>query len=239
MNTEPNYRYYTLIGSFFVAVLLISNIAAQKLFAFGPFTFSGGILLFPVSYIFGDVLTEVYGYARSRQIIWAGLFSNVVMAIFLWITIKLPPANGWPFQEQFATALGLVPRIVFASIIAYWAGEISNSFVLAKIKVRMEGKMLWIRTISSTIVGQGVDTILFVLIGFWGIIPPNVLITAIWSGYLFKVLYEAMATPVTYAIVGWLKRAEGVDYYDRDTDFNPFIVVARQDDVERERVARI
>lgn len=231
MNAEPNYRYFTFIGSFFVAVLLISNIAAQKLFAFGPFTFSGGILLFPVSYIFGDVLTEVYGYARSRQIIWAGLFSNILMAVFLWITTKLPPATGWPFQEQFATVLGLVPRIVIASIIAYWAGEISNSFVLAKIKVWMEGKMLWIRTISSTVVGQGVDTILFVLIGFWGIIPPNVIITTMWSGYLFKVMYEAIATPMTYAIVGWLKRAEGVDYYDRNTDFNPFIVIAHSPQV--------
>jgi len=137
---------------------------------------------------------------------------------------KATPAAGWPFQEQFATALGLVPRTVIASIIAYWAGEIANSFTLAKIKVRMEGKKLWIRTISSTIVGQGVDTIFFVLIGFWGVIPTNVLITAIWSGYLFKVLYEAIATPMTYAIVGWLKRVEGVDYYDRDTDFNPLII---------------
>jgi uncharacterized integral membrane protein (TIGR00697 family) len=225
MNTESRtYRYFPFIGSFFVAVLLISNIAAQKLFAFGPFTFSGGILLFPISYIFGDVLTEVYGYSRSRQIIWAGLVSNVVMALFLWLTIQLPPAHGWPFQEQFATALGLVPRVVVASITAYFAGEFSNSFVLAKIKVWMEGKMLWIRTIGSTLVGEGVDTILFVLIAFWGVIPSTVLVTAIWSGYLFKVLYEAVATPLTYVVVGWLKRVEGVDFYDRETDFNPFIV---------------
>jgi hypothetical protein len=218
----PQNTLFPAVGILFVATLLISNIAAQKLFACGPFTFSGGILLFPVAYIFGDVLTEVYGYARARQVIWAGLFCNALMALFLWIVVQLPPADGWPLQEQFATVLGLVPRIVVASIIGYWAGEISNSFVLAKLKVWMGGRALWVRTVSSTLVGQACDTTLFVLIAFAGIFPSGLLFTAIWSGYLFKVLYEALATPFTYVVVGYLKRREGIDVYDRTTDFNPF-----------------
>lgn len=214
--------YFVFVASLFVAVLLISNVAAQKLFAFGPFTFSGGILLFPISYIFGDVLTEVYGYARSRQVIWAGLVCNLLMAVFLWLVVQLPPAQGWPLQEQFATVLNLVPRVVVASTIAYWAGEFANSFVLAKLKVFTSGRFLWVRTISSTIVGQGVDTVLFVVLAFAGVFPQDLLVRAIWSGYLFKVLYEAVATPITYALVGFLKRMEGMDVYDRDTNFTPF-----------------
>jgi uncharacterized integral membrane protein (TIGR00697 family) len=210
------------IACLFVAVLMISNIAAQKLFALGPFTFSGGILLFPISYIFGDVLTEVYGYARSRQVIWAGLVCNLLMAAFLWIVVQLPPAQGWPLQEQFATVLYLVPRVVVASTIGYWAGEFANSFVLAKLKVLTSGRFLWVRTISSTAIGQGVDTVIFVLIAFAGIFPQDLLVRAIWSGYLFKVLYEAVATPITYVVVRFLKRAEGIDVYDRETNFTPF-----------------
>jgi len=214
--------YFVFIACVFVAVLLISNVAAQKLFAFGPFTFSGGILLFPIGYIFGDVLTEVYGYARSRQVIWAGLLCNLLMAGFLWLVVQLPPAQGWPLQDQFATVLSLIPRVVVASTIGYWAGEFANSFVLAKLKVRTSGRFLWVRTIGSTIVGEGVDTVLFVLIAFAGVFPQDLLVRAIWSGYLFKVLYEVVATPLTYAVVRFLKRAEGIDVYDRNTDFSPF-----------------
>jgi uncharacterized integral membrane protein (TIGR00697 family) len=214
--------YLIFVASLFVAVLLISNIAAQKLFAFGPFTFSGGILLFPISYVFGDVLTEVYGYARSRQVIWAGLACNLLMAGFLWLVVKLPPAQGWPLQEQFATVLSLVPRIALASTIGYWTGEFANSFVLAKLKLVTSGRFLWIRTISSTIVGEGVDTVLFVIIAFAGVFPQDLLMRALWSGYLFKVAYEIIATPITYAVVGFLKRAEGMDVYDRQTNFTPF-----------------
>lgn len=221
--TENEPRYYTIIGGLFVAVLLISNIAAQKLFAFGPFTFTAGIILFPVAYIFGDILTEVYGYARTRQIIWIGLAANVLMVVTLWVAVKLPPAEGWPLQEQFATVLGFLPRIVLASIVAYWAGEFSNSYVMARMKVRLQGKRLWMRTIGSTIVGQGVDTVLFVVIAFAGVLPTSVIAAAAASGYLFKVAYEAMITPVTYAVVNFLKRSEGIDMYDRDTNFNPFI----------------
>ena len=219
---KTSFRYFTAIAGLFVAVLLISNVAAQKLFAFGPFTFTAGIILFPVAYIFGDVLTEVYGYARARQVIWIGFAANLLLVVTIWIAIQLPPAEGWPLQEQFAAVLGLVPRIVLASVVAYWAGEFANSYVMAKMKVHMQGKRLYQRTIGSTIVGQGVDTALFVIIAFAGVIPANVLVAAGISGYVFKVLYEAVITPVTYLVVGFLKRAEGVDVYDQETDFQPF-----------------
>jgi queuosine precursor transporter len=170
----------------FTAVLLVSNVAAQKLFAFGPFTFTGGIIVFPISYIFGDVLTEVYGYARTRRVIWMGFVCSAFMALVLFISVKLPPAEGWPFQREFATVFELVPRIVAASLLAYWAGEFCNSYVLAKIKVLMEGKYLWVRTISSTMGGQAIDTSMFVMVSFSGILPASVIIQTIISGYLFK-----------------------------------------------------
>lgn len=215
-------RYFALVGVIFVATLLISNIAAQKLIPVGPFIFTGGILLFPVTYIFGDILTEVYGYARARQVIWAGFGANILMAAFLSLVIALPPAPGWELQESFAAALGLVPRVVAGSIIAYGVGEFANSFVLAKMKLLTDGKYLWTRTIGSTLIGQALDTTLFVLIAFAGVFPGGLLFKAIWSGYLFKVTYEALATPITYAIVGWLKRAERTDVFDRTTRFTPF-----------------
>lgn len=216
------YRFFTIIGAFFVACLIISNIAAQKLIPVGPFVFTGGILLFPMTYIFGDVLTEVYGYTKTRQVIWAGFAANLLMAGFLALIVALPPAPGWELQEEFAAALSLVPRVVAASIVAYWVGEFTNSFVMAKMKVLTRGKHLWARTIGSTLVGQGLDTIVFAVVAFAGVLPTEVLLTAIWSGYLFKVVYEAAATPLTYLLVGRLKRAEGVDVYDRSTDFTPF-----------------
>ena len=216
------FKYFTALAMLFVAVLLISNIAAQKLFAFGPFVFSCGIILFPISYIFGDVLTEVYGYAKSRQVIWVGLFCNLLLVLVLQISIWLPPAPGWPLQEQFASTLGLVPRIVVGSILGYWAGEFSNSYVLAKMKLFTKGRFLWSRTIGSTIVGEGVDTIIFAIVAFYNIIPNSVMIRTMVSGYLFKVLYEVVATPITYAIVNFLKHRESIDVYDYQTNFNPF-----------------
>lgn len=215
-------KYFTVLGMVFVSVLLISNIAAQKLFAFGPFTFSCGILLFPISYIFGDVLTEVYGYARTRQVIWTGLACNLLLIFIVEISIILPPADGWPFQEQFKTALGLVPRIVVGSMIGYWAGEFVNSYTLAKMKVLTQGRFLWTRTVGSTIVGQAVDTACFVFVAFFRVLPNDVLLAALLSGYIFKVIYEAVATPITYAAVAFLKDREGIDVYDHDTRFNPF-----------------
>lgn len=215
-------KYFDLVAVTFVVALLVSNVAAQKLFAFGPFTFTAGILIFPISYIFGDILTEVYGYARARRVIWAGFGANLFMVLVIQAAIALPPAEGWPFQEQFEAVLGFVPRIVLASVLAYWAGEFSNSYVLAKMKIWAEGRHLWMRTIGSTVVGQGIDTAIFTLVAFVGVLPNAVIIRTIISGYIFKVVYEAVVTPVTYLIVGRLKRAEGIDVYDRDTDFTPF-----------------
>jgi uncharacterized integral membrane protein (TIGR00697 family) len=222
ITAHQGFKYFEILSMLFVAVLLISNIAAQKLFAFGPLTFTCGILLFPLSYIFGDCLTEVYGYSRSRIVIWTGLACNLLMILILSISVLLPPAPGWPFQEQFAATLGMVPRIVAASMLGYWAGEFSNSFTLAKMKLFTNGRWLWTRTIGSTIVGEGVDTIVFVLVAFGGVLPSDVIIKTMISGYLFKVTYEIIATPITYAVVGFLKRKEGIDVYDRYTNFNPF-----------------
>jgi len=216
------HRYFAFVASAFVAALLISNVAAQKLIPVGPFVFTGGILLFPVTYIFGDVLTEVWGYARTRQIIWAGFGANALMAGFLALVIALPPAPGWRLQDAFASALGQIPRIVAASLAAYWMGEFANSFVLAKMKILTRGRHLWTRTIGSTVVGQAVDTAAFVTLAFGGVFPNSLLLRTIWSGYLFKVAYEMVATPITYFVVGRLKRAEQMDVYDRNTRFTPF-----------------
>lgn len=220
-NKMSGERYFTILGMIFVAVLLISNIAAQKLFSFGAFTFSCGILVFPISYIFGDVLTEVYGYKKSRQIIWTAFFCNIFMVIILQISVALPPAYGWNLQDQFSQTLGMVPRIVIASMCGYLIGEFSNSIVLSMMKVRSNGKHLWMRTIASTIVGEGFDTIFFVIIAFWGILPITVLLSAGISGYIFKVLYEILITPITYKLVNFLKKVEGIDVYDYNINYNP------------------
>ncbi|MDP1694207.1 MAG: queuosine precursor transporter [Candidatus Woesearchaeota archaeon] len=215
-------RYFSIISSIFVAVLMVSNTIATKLFSLGPFIFTGAIFVFPISYIFGDILVEVYGYSHSRKIIWTGFFALISMSIIYWLVGLLPPAPGWENQEAYVAILGVVPRIVIASIIGFWVGEFSNAFVFAKLKVLTSGKHLWTRTIGSTIVGQGVDTTLFTFIGFFGIIPNRVLVAAILSGYIFKVVYEAVATPLTYKIVGFLKKREGIDHFDYKTSFNPF-----------------
>ena len=215
-------KYFTIIASIFVSILVISNTIATKLFSLGPFIFTGAIFVFPISYIFGDILTEVYGYSKSRIIIWTGFFCLLFMSVIYWIVGLLPPAPGWNNQEAYQLILGVVPRIVFASFIGYWAGEFSNSFILAKIKIITKGKYLWVRTISSTIVGEGVDTALFISIAFFGILPNNILLIVGLSGYGFKVLFEIIATPITYAVVNFLKKKEGLDYYDYNTNFNPF-----------------
>lgn len=204
-----------VVAVIFVTSLLVSNLAAQKLFRLGPATFTAGILVFPISYIFGDVLTEVYGFNRARRIIYTGLFANLFMAIVLWTVIKLPPAPGWPLQKEFEAVHSLIPRIVVASILAYVAGEITNSFIMSRLKIMTNGKYLWVRTISSTIVGQFVDTSAFAVIAFGGVFPSALLIDAIIFGWLFKVFYEAAATPLTYLVVGKLKRLEGIEHFDR------------------------
>src|SRR3989344_5692268 len=219
---KESFKYYSVISTFFVATLMISNVVATKLFSLGPLIFTGGILIFPITYIFGDILTEVYGYSRSRKIIWTGFIALIFMSFIFWIVGLLPPAPTWQNQEAYLSILGFVPRIVLASIIGYWAGSFANSFVLAKMKLLTKGKYLWTRTIGSTIVGEGVDTALFVSIAFYGVISGEILFLAILSGYAFKVAYEIIATPITYKIVGFLKKAESTDYYDYNTKFTPF-----------------
>jgi len=216
------YRYFDLIMAGFVAVLLISNVASSKILDLGPFTFDGGTILFPISYIFGDILTEVYGYARSRRVIWIGFACALLMSATFAIVGALPPNAAWGNQEAYQAILGQTPRIVIASLLAYFAGEFSNSFTLAKMKVLTRGRWLWMRTIGSTLVGEGVDTLLFVFIAFLGTLPAEVLFAVIVSNYVFKCGFEALATPVTYWIVRTLKRVEQEDYYDYHTNFNPF-----------------
>jgi len=216
------FKYYDLLASIFIVVLVISNLVGQKICAFGPFRVSGAQLLFPITYIFGDIFTEVYGYGGSRRIIWIGFTANALMAILGNIIVALPPAPEWPNQQAFATVFHQVPRLVIASLIAYWCGEFANSFTLAKMKLITKGRYLWSRTIGSTVVGQAVDTIIVMVVAFGGTMSAKVIISLIFSGYLFKVLYEVAATPVTYAIVNFLKRTEGIDTFDYKTDFTPF-----------------
>lgn len=224
---QRSFRYLDFITAAFVAVLLVSNVASTKIVAFGPFSFDGGTLLFPLAYIFGDILTEVYGYARSRRVIWIGFFWLLAAAVVFAIVDWLPPAADWPNQDAFNAILGQTPRIVAASLLAYFAGEFANSFVLAKMKVATEGRWLWTRTIGSTLVGEGIDTVVFVLVAFYGVLPNALLWAVLVSNYIFKVGVEVLFTPVTYRVVAFLKRAEHEDYYDVDTDFNPFVVVRK------------
>jgi queuosine precursor transporter len=217
------YKYFTLITALFVAVLLISNIASSKIVVMGPFTFDGGTILFPISYIFGDVLTEVYGYRKSRQVIWIGFGCALLMTIVFAIVGFLPTASDWTNQDAFNAILGTTPRIVAGSLIAYFAGEFSNSFILSKMKIFTRGRWLFTRTIGSTIVGEGVDTLIFVMVAFAGIFSRETLLAIIVSNYIFKVVFEVILTPVTYVVVRYLKRTEKADVYDYKTNFNPFV----------------
>ncbi len=220
------YKFYDIILGLFVAVLLISNVASSKILSLGPFTFDGGTILFPISYIFGDILTEVYGYRNSRRVIWTGFFAAFLMSVIFIIVGRLPSAAGWANQEAYDKILGLTPRIVAASLVAYFSGEFSNSYTLAKMKILTRGRWLWTRTIGSTMIGEGVDTLLFVMIAFYGVLPGNLLMAVIISNYIFKVGFEIAFTPVTYLAVGSLKRVEAVDTYDYGTNFNPFALRA-------------
>ena len=219
---EKSYKYLNSISVFFVAVLLISNVASSKILDLHYFVFDGGTLLFPLSYIFGDILTEVYGYKRSRQVIWLGFFSALMMSVVFIIVGKLPAAADWHNQAAYDQILGLTPRIVLASLAAYFCGEFLNSFVLAKVKILTAGRWLWIRTIGSTVVGELADSLIFVLIAFVGILPDSLLLILIVSNYLFKTAVEILFTPLTYRVIGFLKKNEQEDFYDYDTDFNPF-----------------
>jgi len=223
MEKTKVYQYYDIILVLFVAVLLISNIASTKILLLWKFTFDGGTLLFPLSYIFGDVMTEVYGYGRAKRAIWLGFFSALLMSIVIMAVVVLPPAADWPHQEAFKNILGQTPRIVLASLIAYFSGNFTNSYILAKMKLLTKGRWLWTRTIGSTLVGEALDTALFVLIAFAGVLPLGLLTAVAVSNYIFKCGVEIIFTPITYKIVGFLKVKEGEDYFDDRTNFNPFI----------------
>jgi uncharacterized integral membrane protein (TIGR00697 family) len=216
------YRYYDLLVHVFVVILLISNLVGQKITAIGPFRLSGAQMFFPITYIFGDVFTEVYGYGASRRAIWIGFGASAFLAMVGLLTVWLPPAPGWNNQEAFAKVFGFVPRMIVASLIAFWCGEFANSFVLSKMKILTRGRYLWTRTIGSTVVGQGVDTLVVMVLAFGGTLTPGLIGNLIVSGYLGKVLYETAATPLTYAVVNFLKRKEGVDPFDRAVSFSPF-----------------
>jgi len=218
------YKLFPFVMVAFVVVLLLSNTVAVKVTQLGPFYFDGATVLFPLSYIFGDILTEVYGYKRSRVVVWSGFVACAFMAFIYWLVGVLPSAPDWGNQEAYNAILGQTPRIVLASLIAYFCGEFVNSFVLAKMKILTRGRWLWTRTIGSTVGGQAVDTSLFVTIAFAGIIPPVALAHMVASNYVFKTTYEAVATPFTYAACAALKRIESEDYYDYKTNFNPFAV---------------
>lgn len=237
MNTERQYRYFDLIMAVFVTVLVVSNVASSAKivdlgFAIGDLKMilDAGTFLFPLSYIFGDILTEVYGYKRSRRVIWVGFLCLALSALALWLVSILPGDADWQGyagDAAYAAILGGMSSggIVLGSLAGYWSGEFSNSFVLARLKVRTEGRHLWLRTVGSTLVGQLVDSVVFMTVAsLFGVFPWSLFIALTVTNYLFKCAVEALMTPITYAAVSFLKRTEGEDYYDRATDFNPFKV---------------
>jgi queuosine precursor transporter len=231
-STVRRYKYLDALTTAFVVILLVSNLIAQKVcligpfplgrWSIGPFAVSGAVLLFPITYIFGDVFTEVYGYAASRRAIWLGFFGTALLYFMGAIVIKLPSAPGWQNQQAFATVFGFIPRILAASLIAFWAGEFANSYTMARMKLITDGRMLWTRTIGSTVVGQAVDTVLVIALTFGGIYPVRTLLNIMATGYALKVGYEVIATPLTYLVIHWLKRTEDSDAFDRHQSFNPF-----------------
>jgi len=220
--TASRYKYLDALTTAFVVILLVSNLVAQKVCLIGPFAISGAILLFPVTYIFGDVFTEVYGFAASRRAIWLGFFGTALLYLMGAITIALPPAPGWRNQQAFSVVFGFIPRILAASLIAFLVGEFANSYTMARLKLLTNGSKLWTRTIGSTVVGQAVDTTLVVFLTFAGTVSIKTLGNMIITGYLLKVGYEILATPLTYFVINWLKRAEHADAFDRHESFNPF-----------------
>ncbi len=220
---QRHYRYFDLVMAAFVVVLVCSGvIGAPKVSEVFGLPFGAAVIFFPFSYIFGDILTEVYGYARARRVVWAGFAGLGFASLMSAIVVAMPPAPGWNDQAAFETVFAQTPRIALASLIAYWAGEFANSYVLAKMKVWMEGRALWMRTIGSTIVGQFVDSLLFYPLAFLGVWPAEQVLKVLVLNYFIKVGVEALMTPATYMVVRALKRAENEDYYDRNTRFTPF-----------------
>ncbi|MEW5986927.1 MAG: queuosine precursor transporter [Chloroflexota bacterium] len=229
--TIPKQRWFPAIAAVFVTCLIIANIIAVKLVTAGPFIVPAAIIIFPISYIFGDILTEVYGYGRARQVIWLGFACNLLAVLAIWIGGRLPAAPFWnagvydsadQAQLAYQAILGFTPRLLVASFVAYLAGEFLNSFVLARLKIVTAGKFLWLRTITSTLVGQLADSLIFIGLAFVGTIPLPALGQLMVTQWLVKSAYEALATPLTYLVVNKLKQVEGEDYYDRGTDFSPF-----------------
>jgi uncharacterized integral membrane protein (TIGR00697 family) len=227
---RKSYRWLTPITAVFVTTLVISNIIAVKLVQIAGLVLPAAVVLFPIAYIFGDILTEVYGYNQARRTIWTGFVCNLLAVIAIWVGGLLPAAHFWSAgafpssetaQQAYSAILGFSPRLLLASFIAYLVGEFLNSIVLAKLKIRTRGRYLWVRTIGSTIVGEGADSLVFILIAFSGILPGSALLTTVLSQWGFKVIYETLATPLTYLVVNFLKRSENEDYFDRGTDFNP------------------
>ena len=218
-----HFRYFDYVMAAFVAILLLSNlIGAAKLATLWGYTFGAGILFFPLSYVIGDVLTEVYGYANARRCVWMGFGAMIFMAFMSYVVVAMPAAEGWDGQAAYESVFGSTWRIVAASVLAFWAGEFVNSFVLAKMKIVTRGKHLWARTIGSTVFGQGVDSLIFYPVAFLGIWTTSQVLIVMVTNWLLKVLWEAALTPVTYAVVGWFKAREGVDVYDTGIDFSPF-----------------
>jgi uncharacterized integral membrane protein (TIGR00697 family) len=233
-NYHQRYKYYDLIMAAFVTVLLCSNligvhkVSSINLPFYGEYIYGAGVLFFPISYLFGDILTEVYGYARSRKVIWAGFGALIFASLMSFAVTSLPPARTMTAERQQAINMifGQTPRIVLASLTAFWLGEFTNSFVLAKMKVFSNGKHLWKRTIGSTIFGEAVDSLVFYPIAFLGVWSAEQVFSVMVGNYFIKVMWEVLATPFTYKIVGFLKRAESEDFYDKDTNFNPFTLEA-------------
>ncbi|MFM5929362.1 MAG: queuosine precursor transporter [Novosphingobium sp.] len=218
-----HFRYFDYVMAAFVAILLLSNlIGASKLATVGGYTFGAGILFFPLSYVIGDVLTEVYGYANARRCVWMGFAALIFMAFMSYVVVAMPAAEGWGGQAAYESVFGSTWRIVAASVLAFWAGEFVNSFVLARMKILTAGKHLWSRTIGSTFFGQAVDSLIFYPVAFLGEWSNEQVVTVMITNWLLKVLWEALLTPVTYGVVGWFKHREGVDVFDDGTDFSPF-----------------
>lgn len=216
-------HWFVVIASVFVTCLITANIIAVKIMLLFGFPVPAGIIIFPLSYLFGDILTEVYGYGAARRVIWLGFACNLLVVIAIYIGGLATPAPFWQNQAAYDTILGFTPRLLLASFAAYLVGEFTNSFILAKLKIATRGRWLWTRTIGSTLIGEGFDTVIFVTIAFWGIIPSSMLLTAILTQWIFKVAYEIIATPFTYLVVGFLKRKEGIDTYDYRTNFSPIL----------------
>jgi uncharacterized integral membrane protein (TIGR00697 family) len=237
-----SFRYLDALTTAFVVILLVSNLLAQKIVMLGPFHISGhtvgpfdtsgAMILFPITYIFGDIFTEIYGYSASRRAIWLGFFGTALMYGVGAIVIALPADPEWHNQAAFVAVFSILPRILVASLLAFWAGEFANSYTMAKLKLITRGRWLWTRTVGSTIVGQAVDTTLVVILTFAGTFSAHTLVLIIITGYLLKVAYEVIATPLTYLVVNGLKKAEGVDTFDAHTNFNPFGIFSKQQQPE-------